>query len=279
MRRAPEQFGHKQSRWTLVAIRKSCPWLRVETESGLWKLLSRLGIRYKRGRSYIHSPDPLYDDKVAFIETCLAQTRQDPERFVLLYADEFTFYRQPSLAQDYEARGHAQPLARWSFHSNAWCRGIGAVNALTGQLTYQQHAKLGLRQLAQFHDAIQQAYPDAETIYLVQDNWPLHYHPDVLAPLAPQVWPFPLRLPPDWPDAPRASIARNHWPIQCLFLPTYASWLNPIEKLWRWLRQTVLHLHRLSEDWPALKQEVLDFMAQFALGSTDLLRYIGLLLD
>jgi transposase len=72
---------------------------------------------------------------------------------------------------------------------------------------------------------------------------------------------------------------QDELPIQLVFLPTYASWLNPIEKLWRWLRQEVLHLHRLSDDWPALKQAVWDFVAQFALGSLDLLRYVGLLYD
>ncbi|MGQ9628202.1 MAG: transposase [Anaerolineae bacterium] len=41
-----------------------------------------------------------------------------------------------------------------------------------------------------------------------------------------------------------------------LCLPTYASWFNPIEKLWRWLKQDVLHLHRLNEDWQALIQRV-----------------------
>jgi hypothetical protein len=279
VRRAPDQFGHEQSRWTLAALLDTCAWLTVETEGGLCRLLARLDIHYKRARSYIHSPDPLYEAKRAYIAACLEQARQDPERWVLLYQDEFTFYRQPSVARDYEASGSPQPLARWSVHSNSWCRGIGAVNALTGQLTYQQHSKIGLRQLIRFHEALHQTYPQAEVIYLVQDNWPLHFHPDTLAPLAPPIWPFPLRLPPDWPTTPRPSLARTNWPIQCLFLPTYASWLNPIEKLWRWVRQAILHLHRLSDDWPALKQRVLDFMAQFVLGSTDLLRYIGLLLD
>jgi hypothetical protein len=66
-------------------------------------------------------------------------------------------------------------------------------------------------------------------------------------------------------------------PIQLVFLPTYAPWLNPIEKLWRWLRQQVLHLHRLSDAWDQLKQRVLDFMIQFAHGSSELLHYVGLL--
>jgi methionine synthase II (cobalamin-independent) len=44
---------------------------------------------------------------------------------------------------------------------------------------------------------------------------------------------------------------------------TYAPWLNPIEKLWRWVRQDVLKMHRWVEDWPQVKQRVWDFLAQF----------------
>jgi transposase len=37
--------------------------------------------------------------------------------------------------------------------------------------------------------------------------------------------------------------------IKPVWLPTYAPWLNPIEKLWRWVRQDILKMHRWVEDW------------------------------
>jgi transposase len=87
---------------------------------------------------------------------------------------------------------------------------------------------------------------------VVQDNWNIHSHPDVLTALA---------------DYPR---------IKPVWLPTYAPWLNPIEKLWRWLRQDILKMHRWVEDWPQVKQRVREFLEQFAQGSAALLRYVGL---
>jgi transposase len=60
-------------------------------------------------------------------------------------------------------------------------------------------------------------------------------------------------------------------------LPTYAPWLNPIEKLWRWRKGDVLKQHRLAADWHALRQRVNAFLDQFATGSRALLRYVGLL--
>lgn len=86
-------------------------------------------------------------------------------------------------------------------------------------------------------------------------------------------------MPPNWPNQPRPRAISDNLPIQLVFLPTYSSWLNPIEKLWRWLRQDVLHLHRLSDDWQGVKQAVWDFIAQFTSGSSELLHYVGLFPD
>lgn len=52
-----------------------------------------------------------------------------------------------------------------------------------------------------------------------------------------------------------------------------------LKKLWRWLRSTVLKMHRLTEDWKELLNRVHAFLNQFADGSQDLLRYLGLLGD
>ncbi|MDQ3931094.1 MAG: transposase [Chloroflexota bacterium] len=61
-----------------------------------------------------------------------------------------------------------------------------------------------------------------------------------------------------------------------VWLPTYAPWLNPIEKLWKRLRQEVLKLHRLSGDWKTLRAKVREYLSKFAEGSEALLRYVGL---
>ena len=120
-------------------------------------------------------------------------------------------------------------------------------------MDYLDNYVVGRKQVIAFYGRLNQIYAQARHIYVIQDNWSIHQHPDVVTALAK----FP-RLEPIW-------------------LPTYAPWLNPIEKLWRWLRQDVLKLHRLAGDWPALRQRVRAFLDQFAAGSHDVLRYVGLL--
>lgn len=262
----------------MAELRAACPWLNVSSESGMGRLLQRLGIVKKQGRIGLHSPDPHYQAKLAYLKQCWEETRADPAHVHFLYLDEFSYYRQPTVAPAYEQRGNYQWRANLSHRSNTRCRGLGALNALTGQVHYCQTDKITLAVQKTFYQTLAQAYPDAHTIYVAQDNWPNHAHPDILACLQTQ---RSHLFPPTFNETSLASHtpSNNALPIQLIFLPTYAPWTNPIEKLWRWLRQTVLHLHRFSDRWSDLKHRVLDFMAQFEHGSPHLLSYVGLLPD
>lgn len=258
-------------------VKEHCPWLLLNYQSSLWRLLQRLDIHYKRGRDYVHSPDRHYDEKLSLIQLARMRAYYEPERFAFVYVDEFSYYRQPTLAQAFEAAGRFQPLARRSHQSNTPHRVIGALNAFTGQVTYRQRSRISRFAVADFWGQLRAAYPDVECIYAAIDNWPVHFHADALAPLQPQQLPWPPYVPPHWPTKSSGKVSQDNLPIQLLCLPTYASWLNPIEKLWRWLKQDVVHLHPFSDDWPLLKQQVAGFLDQFGDGSETLLRYVGLL--
>lgn len=273
MRRSPKQFGHQQSRWTLHALRQTIYWLRGLTLGGVSRLLKRVKISLKRGRLYLHSPDRAYEAKRSTIELKRLRVQYQPQQEVFLYLDEFTYYRQPTLAYDYEACGHVYPLARLSYGGNAYQRVIGALNAQTGQLTYRHHVKIGVVVIADFMNILRQTYPDAQRIYIALDNNPVHFHPTVMACVQPQTFPWHEVLPPSW----SAEVTPGSLPIEFLPLPTYASWLNPIEKLWHWLKRDVLHLHRYGDDWLALQAQVTAFLDQFLTNSPALLRYVGLL--
>jgi hypothetical protein len=281
VRRDPHQFGIDRARWTHQDLLQVCDWLRLQTAGGLSHLLDRLGIHYKRGRDYVHSPDPDYLEKLRDVDRIVELARASFGRIVALYQDELTYYRQPTLASAYETAGPCQPLARRSHQANTATRIAGALNLVDGRVYYRQSSHTDVRELVRFYHQIREAYPQAERIYLIQDNWPVHFHPDLLVALAPQESRWPMYRPQNWSEEPSAK-ARKQWeglclPIQLVPLPTYASWTNPIEKLWRWLRQDVLHLHRLAGQLPRLREAVSHFLDRFAFGSQELLHYVGLL--
>ena len=235
MRQPPELHGVARTRWRVADLLAAVPWAGRYSVSGLARALKRLGVGRQRGRLRLHSPDPLYQEKDWDIRhVCsLAFVRHRPP--VVLYGDEFSLYRQPTLGPALAPRGADLPAAL-SCRSNTYYRYAGALNVATGQLTWLGRSKMGVTNLRRFLAKLRAASP-GPPIHLIWDNWPVHYHPDVLE---------------------RAAALD----IEVLWLPTYAPWLNPIEKLWRWLTEDLLRHHRLAD--------------QFTRPSPALLRYVGL---
>ncbi|MHB8577000.1 MAG: IS630 family transposase [Dehalococcoidia bacterium] len=279
VRRDPHTLGVPLSRWTLSSLLVACPWLGLSSDSGLWRCLHRLHIRLKRGREVVHSPDPDYAAKQAAVAAALAEARRFPH-IRALFLDEVTVFRQPTVARAYAAHGHDQAVARRSLRSNSGIRIVGTLDQADARVLTRQARSIDVATLVGFYQDVGAATPDAQRLYVIQDNWPVHHHPDLLAALEPQESPWALPLLPSWPTT-ASTAAQQRWgalqlPIQLVWLPTYASWLNPIEKLWRKLRQDLTHMHPWSDAVVQLKQAMTAFFAGFAQGSPALKRYVGL---
>jgi transposase len=242
------ESGPVPCRWTLRTIRVSVEWLTEYTVSGVWRVLHACGLGLHAACARLFSPAPDYRPKVRRLHRCLRDAARHPETVVALFLDEFGYQRWPEVAPTW---GLAAAVAQRAGNNQQW-RTIGALNAVTGQVTYLDGYIVGRQQVIEFYTQLDRTYPAVALIYVIQDNWNIHTHPDVMTALAR----YP-RIKPVW-------------------LPTYAPWLNPIEKLWRWVRQDILKMHRWVEDWPLVKQRVRHFLDQFAHGSQDLLRYVGL---
>lgn len=63
LRQSPRAFGLERTRWTLRALAQVAPSLRGFSDMGVWKVLRRMGYRYKRGQPQLTSPDPEYAQK------------------------------------------------------------------------------------------------------------------------------------------------------------------------------------------------------------------------
>lgn len=262
-----------------MALRNSCVWLWRLSLGGVHGVLKRLGLSWKRGRSTVRSPDPDYHAKQDAIAQAVAEAEAPGSQVVTVYLDEVTIARQPSVSQDYQARGPAQPRARRCWAADSQTRLLAALEHSTGRVVAQR-GRVTVAALVRFFSKLRQAYPQASVIKVVLDNWPVHWHADLLVALVAQSTPWVGRLPANWSSQPSAEALRKwgelHLPIQFVPLPTYASWLNPIEKLWRKLRQEVTHHHPWADDLPRLREELDRFLAQYESGSADLLRYVGL---
>jgi transposase len=251
---APTSKGPAPSRWTLRAVRATFPWLKDYTLSGVWRVLRRHKLHIRSAQVRQHSPDPEYLTKLEHLLSCLRAAAEHPDEVVLVFLDEIGYYRWPAEGRTWgKAAPEPPPLADRQGPNNKQWRVIGALNALTGRVDYLDAYIIGREKLIVFYRQLVAAYGDARRIYVVQDNWSIHSHEDVQTALS------------------------ELEQIEPVWLPTYAPWLNPIEKLWRWLREQVLKLHRLAGDWQALRERVNAFLDQFAEGAEVLLHYVGLL--
>jgi transposase len=241
----PEQGG----RWTLAKLLEQMPG--IKSLGGVCRRLRKWCITRKQGRIHLTSPDPEYQSKLAKIEQALEIVRQQPDKVSVLYSDEFTFYRQPCLGRVYHPQGGKQPTAPYLGRRNTKRRIVSTLDVMSGQVISLTGSVIGVKALCRFLCLLRQRYGPERRVVLIWDNWPVHYHPQVQA-------------------------AATQQGIELLYVPTYAPWTNPIEKFWNKLKEQVLRMHRLSEQWELLRAQVEAFLAEHDRPRPDLLCYVGL---
>ena len=274
--RRPQDFGLPQSRWTLSSLLGQLqPVLRVKTPSGLWQVLQRLGFSYQRARAYVRSPDERYGEKLAYIHHVIGQ--HVAGKVEVLFADQFTYHNHPGVNRAFAER-NGQPRSAMAIGGEKQRRVAACMNCFTGQVTFIQRQKTTVPSLVQLYRDVCRVYSGAETIYVIMDNWPVHFHPDIIEALVPQTTPFELRLPQSWKKLkPSGKYAQLNLPIQIVTLPTYASWLNPIEKLWKLLKKDIIHQHAFAHHFKELFGIVEAYLEKFKNPSSSLLSFAGLL--
>lgn len=246
--RPPRALGHSRSRWTLELLRKQLGEKAPETEGGTWQI---------------------WESEIPV-----------------------TYELHPTIENEWSLAGE-QPTAEHGTCGQRDGRLLSTMDAESGQLFYRQKQSVSRTDLVDLYREMTEASvaeacgedDRAVRLWVVQDNAPFHFHTDVLQELEPQVWPrahpaFEYPLPAKWPDPTEAALSGGDLPVQVVPLPTYASWLMAIwmaaiERLWRWLKQEVLHLHPFAADWEKLKRGVRSFLERFTEGSEALLSYTG----
>jgi transposase len=253
--KSPQDFSIHRSRWTLKSLRDALPFLgRIyRSLSGIWYLLRRNRIHYKRSRDEVPCPDRRKNEKIRRIRATLGYARNQKNQVVLLFLDEFSFYRQPLRGPAWWPVGRReQPKAQRSCNANTRGRVVAALNAVSGELIYHVASKINVPCFCAFLRHIKEIYPGATHIYVVLDNWPtVHKHAQTLETFE------EIGIHPVW-------------------LPTYSPQSNPIELLWEQLNGEVLRLHRDSDDWSTLKERVCSWLDAFSVPSDNTIKMVGL---
>jgi hypothetical protein len=76
-----------------------------------------------------------------------------------------------------------RPVAQLAGPNNKQWRMIGPLNALTGQVDYLDAYTVVWAKVIAFYRQLVQAYPNPRRIYVVQDDWLIHTHKELLAAL------------------------------------------------------------------------------------------------
>ena len=219
----PREIGKPFSVWTCLDLVKEL------TEKGLVEVCAETVRRHLRQLDYrvirpvlsVNSPDPNYESKAQHLKECQEKARKG--EIILLYEDEVDLNLLPGVIRCWAKRGQQRKILTPGQNQKRY--GFGAVNFITGQVTY----RVGERKNSDgFIDLVERIVADycpgevyqGPKIGLVVDNYIIHRSKKSLACLE------------KYADR-----------LETVPLPTYAPMLNVIEMLWKYLRKKVTHNH------------------------------------
>jgi len=117
---------------------------------------------------------------------------KSPDEVVFLYEDEFTAYLRPLVGSSYRAQSERGQPATGA--TSETVRLAACVDALTGRVVWRRRDRYNVKEMDRFFYYVQKQYPQAKTIYLALDNWPVHFHAYVQEHLAKMKKPNRLRF-------------------------------------------------------------------------------------
>lgn len=137
-----------------------------------------------------------------------------PPGAVVLFADEADLNLHPTITRCWAKIGEQKKVDTPRQNHKAYA--LGAVDYHTGEVLHLLSPRKDRAAFSSLVARILEAYPKLE-VYLVVDNFICHK---------------------------RVKVAESR--LKLVYLPTYSPHLNPIEKLWRYMRWQVSHNYLFS---------------------------------
>jgi transposase len=210
-------------------------------------LLHRLGFRYTRPTYQLRKADP--DLQAAFQhERNLVKKLADSSSCVLMYLDETHIQDQPLLHTTWQPKGQ-QTGVKVEGRSTTMHL-YGALNAVDGYVHAMAVPTCNAQTFETFLRALLEEYED-EHLLIILDNARFH-HATCLQPFLEKV-------------KSRVTL----W-----FLPPYSPQLNLIERVWKWLKQTVVANCYYATPYELFQQIEL-FLQEIAKKPKEVLQRVG----
>lgn len=203
------------------------------SQNTLRNILYELDYRSRRPRIAASKADEFASLKLAAIREAFQNLRDDS---VILYQDETTFRLLPPLRRMWmklNKQVRIIPPSGWNRKISVF----GALNAKSAKLSYAFFDKTNSENFIAFLEQLLEEYPD-KIILLILDN--ATYHTSHMVQ--------------DW--------AKNQLRIQFLWLPKYDPQLNPVEKIWWYMKNTIA-ANRPYNSLKLLKQKCIEFLMDF----------------
>lgn len=198
------------------------------TQGTISKSLKAVGLRWRRAKLRVQSPDPLYQVKRDRIEA-LRQRAQDrsltfsdldrppPEQekaCQLIYFDATDLHWCPDIGSTYRPAGQQAKINSPGLE-NPWYSLLGSMFYPSGEGFYTIHARKRSVEIVEHFRLLIEAFPN-KFFFIVMDNASAH-HTAKMKQLA----------------------IEKSGHLEFVFLPTYSPHLNLIERVWRVLRSQV----------------------------------------
>ncbi|HAK4236554.1 TPA: IS630 family transposase [Salmonella enterica] len=232
VQRSPKDFGWLRSRWSTELLVLVINRLFDVTlhRSTLHRYLRQADMVWRRAAPTLKIKDPHYEEKRLVIEQALAQEQTAHPVF---YQDEVDIDLNPKIGADWMPKGQQKRIATPGQNQKHYL--AGALHSGTGRVHYVSGSSKSSDLFISLLETLRRTYRRAKTITLVADNYIIHKSRKV------ERW------------------LEENPKFRLLFLPMYSPWLNPIERQWLSLHETITRNHQCRYMWQLLKQ-VAQFM-------------------
>lgn len=219
------------------------------SQSALSKSLHRVGLRWRRAKLRVHSPDPLYTVKrqrVAELQQlalcgsltsqAAAHPRSDepPRPACLAFLDSTDLHWCPDIGSAYGLAGRQLKVDSPGL-ANPWQSLFGSLVYPSGEGLYTIHERKRAAELLTHLQLLIDFKPDCFW-FVVLDNASAHTTPAV-----------------------EAFACQHRHRLELVYLPTYSPHLNLIERLWRLLRNQITRT-RFYESLVALVKTAVEWL-------------------